>query len=93
MTLDLLSTVGITAGATVLIATFVALFGSSLTQRLSIGTLMALWFTGVLWVRGAGNHQYIAAGCCRVIPIVVLSVIGFGSIVGRCRLQSAPLPR
>lgn len=31
MTFDLLSTVGITADATVVVATFVALFGSSLT--------------------------------------------------------------
>jgi hypothetical protein len=39
MTFDLLSTVGITAGATVVVATFVALFGSSLTQRISIGVM------------------------------------------------------
>jgi len=32
MTFDLLSAVGITASATVVVATFVALFGSSLTH-------------------------------------------------------------
>jgi hypothetical protein len=65
MTFDLLSTVGLTAAATVLVATFVALFGSSLTQRISIGVAMALWFTGVIWIGAPGNHQYIAAGCRR----------------------------
>jgi hypothetical protein len=92
MTFDLLSTVGITAGATVLVATFVALFGSSLTQRLSIGALMALWFTGVLWVGAPGTISTSLLGAAVLIPIAVLSVIGFGSIVGRGRLQSAPLP-
>jgi hypothetical protein len=92
MTFDLLSTVGITAGATVLVATFVALFGSSLTQRLSIGTLMALWFTGVLWVGAPGTISTSLLGAAVLIPIAVLSVIGFGSIVGRGQLQSAPLP-
>ena len=37
MTFDLLSTVGITASAAVVVATYVALFGSSLTQRVTIG--------------------------------------------------------
>jgi hypothetical protein len=92
MTIDLLSTVGITAGATVLVATFVALFGSSLTQRISIGAAMTLWFTGVLWIGAPGtvSTPVLAAGV--LIPVGVFSVIGFGSLLGRGRLQSAPLP-
>src|SRR6266436_921968 len=55
MTFDLLSTVGITASAAVVVATYVALFGSSLTQRVTIGAAMALWFIGVLWIGVPGN--------------------------------------
>jgi len=61
MTFDLLSTVGLTASAAVVVATYVALFGSSLTQRVTIGTAMALWFIGVLWI----GVPYTAAGRCR----------------------------
>src|SRR5258708_6548562 len=50
MTFDLLSTVGLTASAAVVVARYVALFGSSLTQRVTIGTPMALWFIGVLFI-------------------------------------------
>jgi hypothetical protein len=92
MTFDLLSTVGITAAATVLVATFVALFGSSLTQRISIGVAMALWFTGVLWIGTPGTISISLLGAAAVIPVVVFSVIGFGSSLGRGRLQSVPLP-
>jgi hypothetical protein len=92
MTFDLLSTVGITAGATVLVATFVALFGSSLTQRISIGAAMALWFTGVLWIGAPGTISTPLLGAAVLIPVVVFNVIGFGSLLGRGRLQSAPLP-
>jgi hypothetical protein len=92
MTFDLLSTVGITAAATVLVATFVALFGSSLTQRISIGTAMALWFTGVLWIGAPGTISTSLLVAAVLIPVVVFSVIGFGSLLGRVRLQSAPLP-
>jgi hypothetical protein len=92
MTFDLLSTVGITAGATVVVATFVALFGSSLTQRISIGAAMALWFTGVLWIGAPGTISTPVLAGAVLIPVGVLSVIGFGSLLGRGRLQSAPLP-
>jgi hypothetical protein len=91
MTFDLLSTVGITAGATVVVATFVALFGSSLTQRISIGAVMALWFTGVLWIGASGTISTPLAAAV-LIPVAVFSVIGFGSLLGRGRLQSGPLP-
>lgn len=92
MTFDLLSTVGITAGAAVVVATFVALFGSSLTQRISIGAAMALWFTGVLWIGAPGTISTPLLGAAVLIPVAVFSVIGFGSFLGRGRLQSAPLP-
>jgi hypothetical protein len=92
MTFDLLSTVGITAGATVLVATFVALFGSSLTQRLSIGAAMALWFIGVLGIGAPGTVSTPVLAAAVLIPVGVLSVIGFGSLLGRGRLQLAPLP-
>ena len=92
MTFDLLSTVGITAGATVVVATFVALFGSSLTQRVSIGAGMALWFTGVLWIGAPGTISIPLLGAAVLISVGVCSVIGFGSLPGRGRLQSAPLP-
>ena len=92
MTFDLLSTVGITAGATVVVATFVALFGSSLTQRISIGAAMALWFIGVLWIGAPGTVSTPVLAAAVLIPVGVLSVIGFGSLLGRGRLQSAPLP-
>src|SRR5258707_12631000 len=92
MTFNLHSAVGITASATVLVATFVALFGSSLTQRISIGAAMTLWFTGVLWIGAPGNIGTPLLGAAVLIPVAVLSVIGFGSSVGRGRLQSAPLP-
>jgi len=92
MTFDLLSAVGITASATVVVATFVALFGSSLTQRISIGAAMTLWFTGVLWIGAPGNIGTPLLGAAVLIPVAVLSVIGFGSSVGPGRLQTAPLP-
>jgi hypothetical protein len=92
MTFDLLSTVVITAGAAVVIATFVALFGSSLTQRLTIGVAMALWFIGVLWIGAPGAIATPMLGAAVLIPVAVLSVIGFGSSAGRGRLQSTPLP-
>jgi hypothetical protein len=92
MTFDLLSTVGITAGAAVVVATFVALFGSSLTQRLTIGAAMALWFIGVLWIGVPGNISTPLLGAAVLIPVAVFSVIGFGSFASRSWLQSAPLP-
>ena len=92
MTFDLLSTVGITAGATVVVATFVALFGSSLTQRISIGAAMALWFTGVNWIGAPGTISTPLLAAAVLIPVGVFSVIGFGSLPGRGRLKSAPLP-
>jgi hypothetical protein len=92
MTFDLLSTVGLTASAAVVVATYVALFGSSLTQRVTIGAAMALWFIGVLWIGVPGNISTPLLGAAVLIPVTVFSVIGFGSSVGRGRLQSAPLP-
>ena len=92
MTFDLLSTIVITASATVVVATFIALFGSSLTKRITIGTAMALWFIGVLGLGAPGNITTPLLGAAVLIPVVVLSVVGFGSSVGRGRLQSAPLP-
>src|SRR5258707_5207408 len=92
MTFDRLSTIVITASATVVVATFIALFGSSLTKRITIGAAMALWFIGVLGRGAPGNITTPLLGAAVLIPVVVLSVVGFGSSVGRGRLQSAPLP-
>jgi NADH:ubiquinone oxidoreductase subunit K len=92
MTFDLLSTIVLTASATVVVATFVALFGSSLTSRISIGAAMAFWFIGVLGLGARGNIATPLLGAAVLIPIAVLSVVGFGRSVGRDRLQSAPLP-
>jgi hypothetical protein len=92
MTFDLLSTVGITAGAAVVVATFVALFGSSLTQRITIGAAMTLWFIGVVWLGAPGAIGTPLLGAAVLIPVAVLSVVGFGSSIVRGRLQSAPLP-
>ena len=92
MTFDLLSTIAITASATVVIATFIALFGSSLTQRISIGAAMTLWFIGVVWVGAPGPIGTPLLGAAVLIPVAALSVIGFGSSIVRSRLQSAPLP-
>lgn len=92
MTFDLLSAIVLTASATVVVATFVALFGSSLTSRISIGAAMALWFAGVLGLGARGNIATPLLGAAVLIPIAVLSVLGFGRSVGRDRLQSAPLP-
>jgi hypothetical protein len=92
MTFDLLATVGMTAGSTVVVATFVALFGSSLTQRVAIGAAMALWFIGVLWIGAPGTISTPMLGAAVLIPVAVCSVIGFGSSVARGRLQSPPLP-
>jgi hypothetical protein len=92
MTFDLLSTIVLTASATVVVATFVALFGSSVTSRITIGATMALWFIAVLGLGAPGNIGTLLLGAAVLIPVAVLSVIGFGSSVGRGRLQSAPLP-
>lgn len=92
MTFDLFSTVVITAGAAVAIATFVALFASSLTQRVTIGVAMALWFIGVLWIGAPGAIATPLLGAAVLIPVAVFSVVGFGSSAGRGRLQSPPLP-
>jgi hypothetical protein len=92
MTFDLLSTIVLTASATVVVATFVALFGSSVTSRISIGAAMALWFIGVLGFGVRGNIATPLLGAAVLIPIGVLSVVGFGWPAGRGRLQAAPLP-
>ncbi|MBV8100614.1 MAG: hypothetical protein JOZ31_15820 [Verrucomicrobia bacterium] len=92
MTFDLLSTIGLTASAAVAVAVFVALFGSSLTSRISIGAAMTLWFIGVLALGASGNIGTPLLGAAVLVPIVVLSVVGFGSSVARGRLQSPPLP-
>src|ERR1700745_3858997 len=92
MTFDLLSTVVITASATVVIATFIALFGSSLTQRITIGAAMTLWFIGVVWLGAPGAIGTALLGASVLISGSVLSVVGFGSSNIRGRLQSAPLP-
>jgi hypothetical protein len=92
MTFDLFSTIVLTASATVVVATFVALFGSSLTSRISIGAAMSLWFMGVLRLAASGNIATPLLGAAVLTPIAVLSLVGFGTSVGRARLQSAPLP-
>ena len=92
MTFDLLSTIVLSASATVVVAAFVALFGSSLTSRISIGAAMALWFSGVLALGASGNIGTPLLGAAVLIPVAVLSLVGFGSSVGRSRLQSAPIP-
>ena len=92
MTFDLLSTIVLSASATVVVAAFVALSGSSLTSRISIGAAMALWFIGVLCLGAPGNIGTPLLGAAVLIPVVVLSVVGFGWSFGRGRLQSAPLP-
>src|SRR5258708_3036761 len=92
MTFDLLSMVGLTASAAVVVARYVALFGSSLTQRVTIGTAMALWFIGVLWIGVPGNISTPLLGAAVLIPVAVFSVIGFGSLASRRWLQSGPLP-
>jgi hypothetical protein len=92
MTFDLVSTIGITASATAVVATFVALFGSSLTQRISIGAAMTLWFIGVVWLGAPGTIRTPLLGAAVLIPVAVLSVVGFGSSIVRGRLESAPLP-
>src|SRR5258707_1295006 len=83
---------GLTASAAVVVATYVALFGSSLTQRVTIGAAMALWFIGVLWIGVPGNISTPLLGAAVLIPVAVFSVIGFGSFASRSWLQSAPLP-
>src|SRR2546429_615105 len=80
------------ASAAVVVATYVALFGSSLTQRVTIGTAMALWFIGVLWIGVPGNISTPLLGAAVLIPVAVFSVIGFGSFTSRSWLHSAPLP-
>jgi hypothetical protein len=92
MTFDLLSSVILTASATVVVATFVALFGSSLTQRILIGTGMGLWFLGVLFAGSSGTISTLQLGAGVLIPIALMSVIGFGSANARARLEIAPLP-
>src|SRR5260370_29958200 len=92
MTFDLLATIGLTASAAVVVATYVALVGSSLTQRVTIGAAMALWFIGVLWIGVPGNLSTPLLGAAVLIPVAVFSVIGFGSFASRSWLQSAPLP-
>ena len=92
MTFDLLSTVALSAGATVVVAMFVARFGASLTQRITIGVAMALWFIGVLWLGAPGTIDTSMLGAAVLIPVAVFSVIGFGSLTWRGCLQSAPLP-
>ena len=92
MTFDLLSTIGITAGAAAAVATYIALFGSSLTQRVTIGAAMALWFIGIVWIGVPGNISTRLLGAAVLIPVAVFSVIGFGSFASRSWLQSTPLP-
>jgi hypothetical protein len=53
---------------------------------------MALWFIGVLWIGVPGNISTPLLGAAVLIPVAVFSVIGFGSFLGRGRLQAAPLP-
>jgi hypothetical protein len=92
MTFDLLSTIVLSVSATVVVATFIALFGSSLTKRITIGTAMALWFIAVLGLGASGNIGTPLLGAAVLIPVLILAVVGFSSSVGRGRLQSAPLP-
>ena len=92
MTFDLLSMSALTASAAVVVATYVALFGSSLTQRVTIGAAMTLWFIGVLWIGVPGNISTPLLGAAVLTPVAVCSVIGFGSFASRSWLQSAPLP-
>jgi hypothetical protein len=88
---DLLSTIGITVSATVAVAAFVALFGSSLTQRILIGAGMALWFSGVVYAGAPGTISAPQLGGAVLVPIGVMSLIGFGSTTARARLRATPL--
>lgn len=92
MTFDLLSAIILSASATVVVATFLTLFGSSLTGRITIGGAMGLWFIGVLGLGASGNIGTPLLGAAVLIPMVALTIIGFSSSAGRSRLQSAPLP-
>src|SRR5260370_7212252 len=92
MRFDVLSWGVRTGSATVVVATFVALFGSSLTQRILIGTGMGLWFFGVLFAGASGTISSLQLGAAVLIPIALMSVIGFASPSARARLEIAPLP-
>jgi hypothetical protein len=91
MIFDLICTLTIAVDAAAVIATFIAWFGCSLTQRIAIGTGMTLWFAGVVWIGVPGNIGTPLLGAAVLVPVTVLTVIGFASSVGRARLRSVPV--
>src|SRR5258708_12515684 len=92
MTLDLLPSVVLTASATVVVATFVALFGSSLTQRILIGAGMGLWFFGVLFDVASGTISTLQLAAGELIPIAIISQTQFPPPPAPPPMQSATLP-
>jgi len=79
---DLLSTIGITVSATVAVAAFVGLFGSSLSQRIWIGAGMALWFSGVVYAGAPGTISTPQLGAAVLVPIARRSVPVTASLAG-----------
>lgn len=98
MTFDLLSMAELSLSAAVVVSGFAVLFGRSRREQIVIGMVMALWFASVL-AAGATYLLYDDGGpgvpglaVAVVLPIVLMSWAGFGSVWGRERLRSAPLP-
>lgn len=98
MTFDLLSMSELTASAAIVVLGFAWLFGKTPGERLSIAALFCLWFVFILWA-GASRLLYYdgpigvpGLGLVVVLPIALLSLVGFGTAWGRARIRDASMP-
>jgi len=98
MNFDLLSGIELTASAAVVVAAFTMWFARTSAQRALIVTALALWFAAVLWAGTTGflgNQKGLGTpglGAAVLLPILILSLLGLGSKLGRARLRQIPLP-
>jgi hypothetical protein len=96
MTFDILSTIGLTAGAAILVAALIVLFGQNSIERALIGGALALWFVAILWIgatgllRPEGGLGTPGLGIVVTVPSFALILIGLISPRARRLILEAP---
>jgi len=99
MTIDLIASVALTVGATIMIVTLALGFGTTLHQRMRLAMILTTWFAVVVTI-AATRVLYFESGPLAVpgfglavaLPIILLVVVALRSAPLRARLDTIPLP-
>lgn len=95
---DLLSTIELTGSSAIVFATLTLLFARAPVERILVLLGLVLWFSVVVTLGATGALQPEAGigtpglGLAVLLPLVILTLLGFGTRIGRARLEHTTLP-